>query len=69
MLSGNGIIDVVGRLLAVRQIETVITVYKPALEPNVFACAWWAGGGCEPVLKTRHSLGAEALRTSKASLM
>ncbi|MGN8124030.1 hypothetical protein ACTJK9_19900 [Pseudomonas sp. 22082] len=53
-LAGYGITDAVGRLLAVRQIETVgITVYRP--NPNAkrirvrLVGAGGSGGGCAPV--------------------
>jgi hypothetical protein len=61
-LSGYGIIDAVGRLLAVRQIETVgITVYKPNPKAKRFRVrlvgAGGSGGGCEPVPAGNQILG------------
>jgi hypothetical protein len=53
-LSGYGITDAVGRLLAVRQIEAVgITVYKPNPRAKLIRVrlvgAGGSGGGCTPV--------------------
>ncbi|RON61020.1 hypothetical protein [Pseudomonas fluorescens] len=61
-LAGYGITDAVGRLLAVRQIETVgITVYKP--DPRAkrirvrLVGAGGSGGGCVPVAANNLRIG------------
>ncbi|WP_202369534.1 glycine-rich domain-containing protein [Pseudomonas sp. MWU318] len=61
-LAGYGITDAVGRLLAVRQIETVgITVYKPNPRAKRIRVrlvgAGGSGGGCAPVTAGYHSIG------------
>jgi hypothetical protein len=61
-LAGYGITDAVGRLLAVRQIETVgITVYKPNPRAKRIRVrlvgAGGSGGGCAPVAAGYHSIG------------
>lgn len=61
-LAGYGITDAVGRLLAVRQIETVgITVYKPNPKAKRIRVrlvgAGGSGGGCEPVAANNHRIG------------
>ena len=61
-LSGYGIIDAVGRLLAVRQIETVgITVYKPNPRAKRIRVrlvgAGGSGGGCAPVAASNLRIG------------
>ncbi|MHC5131768.1 hypothetical protein ACYSTU_11540 [Pseudomonas glycinis] len=61
-LAGYGITDAVGRLLAVRQIETVgITVYKPNPKAKRIRVrlvgAGGSGGGCGPVPAGTQILG------------
>lgn len=61
-LAGYGITDAVGRLLAVRQFETVgITVYKPNPRAKRIRVrlvgAGGAGGGCEPVPANNQRIG------------
>jgi len=61
-LAGYGITDAVGRLLAVRQIETVgITVYKSNPRAKRIRVrlvgAGGSGGGCEPVAAGSQMLG------------
>ncbi|MFJ2282821.1 hypothetical protein ACIOUG_16955 [Pseudomonas sp. NPDC087803] len=61
-LAGYGITDAVGRLLAVRQIETVgITVYKPNPRAKRIRVrlvgAGGSGGGCTPVPATNQIFG------------
>jgi hypothetical protein len=61
-LSGYGITDAVGRLLAVRQIETVgITVYMPNPKTKRIRVrlvgAGGSGGGCAPVPANNQILG------------
>ncbi|MFJ2465502.1 hypothetical protein [Pseudomonas sp. NPDC087615] len=61
-LSGYGITDAVGRLLAVRQFETVgITVYKPNPKAKRIRVrlvgAGGSGGGCAPVAANYQSIG------------
>ncbi|WP_247840019.1 hypothetical protein [Pseudomonas sp. MWU12-3103b] len=61
-LAGYGITDAVGRLLAVRQIETVgITVYKPNPRAKRIRVrlvgAGGSGGGCAPVAASNLRIG------------
>lgn len=61
-LAGYGITDAVGRLLAVRQFETVgITVYKPSPRAKRIRVrlvgAGGSGGGCEPVPVNNQRIG------------
>ncbi|EJM27800.1 glycine-rich domain-containing protein [Pseudomonas sp. GM25] len=61
-LAGYGITDAVGRLLAVRQIETVgITVYKPNPRAKRIRVrlvgAGGSGGGCAPIPATNLGIG------------
>nr|WP_207204036.1 hypothetical protein [Pseudomonas sp. TH31] len=61
-LSGYGITDAVGRLLAVKQFDTVgITVYRPNPKTKRIRVrligAGGSGGGCGPVAATYQSLG------------
>ena len=61
-LSGYGITDAGGRLLAIRQIETVgITVYKPNPKARRIRVrlvgAGGSGGGCVPVAASHQMIG------------
>lgn len=61
-LSGYGITDATGRLLAVKQFETLgITVYRPNPRAKRIRVrligAGGSGGGCAPVAATYQSLG------------
>jgi hypothetical protein len=61
-LAGYGITDAVGRLLAVRQFESVgITLYKPHPRAKRIRVrlvgAGGSGGGCEPVPANNHRIG------------